>query len=127
MTKLSPVLRVRDMEAALGFWERRLGFSRTVEIPEGDAPGFAILAREDVEVMLQSETSAANDVPALAGPCVPGTTALFLETDQLEPFLERLRPEDHAAPIRETFYGMREAILRDPSGHLVVLAAPLRK
>ena len=124
--KLAPVLRVKDVEHALGFWERRLGFSRKVEIPEGEGLGFVILERNDVEVMIQSESSAQGDLPALAGPSAPGTTALFIEVDSLDPFLERLLPGDHVAPIRETFYGMREAILRDPAGHVVVLAAPIR-
>lgn len=120
--KLSPVLRVRSVEDVLPFWEERLGFARTVEIPDGEGIGFAILVQDDVEVMLQSERSAAGDLPALAGPATAGTTALFVEVASLEPFLARLQPADHAAPIRETFYGTREAILRDPAGHVVVLA-----
>lgn len=125
VTKLSPVLRVKDVEAVLPFWERKLGFDRKVEIPEGDGIGFVILVKDDIEVMLQSESSAQGDVPALAGPGVAGTTALFIEVDDLAPFLERLKPEDHVAPVRETFYGMREAILRDPAGQVVVLAAKI--
>lgn len=125
VTKLSPVLRVPSVADALAFWEGRLGFARQVEVPDaaGGGVGFAILARDGCEVMLQSETSAADDVRELAGPSVAGTTALFLEVDDLAPWLARLLPGDHAAPIRETFYGTREAILRDPAGHVVVLAA----
>lgn len=123
MTKISPVLRVPSVDDVLPFWEERLGFSRTVELPGGDGIAFAILVRDDLEVMLQSAASADADVPALAGPSVPGTTALFIEVDDLAPWLAKLRPTDHVAPVRETFYGMREAILRDPAGHVVVLAA----
>ena len=125
ITKITPVLRVKDVEEALPFWEEKLGFSRTVEIPDLNGIAFAILVRDDFEVMLQSESSANADVPALAGPSVAGTTALFIEVASLEPFLARLRPGDFVAPIRETFYGMREAIVRDPSGHVVVLAQKL--
>lgn len=120
--KISPVLQVDDIEAVLPFWEERLGFSRTVEIPHGMGIGFAILVNGDHEVMLQSTASAAADVPAIARAAAPGSTALFIEVDELDPYLARLRPGDHAAPVRETFYGMREAILRDPAGHVVVLA-----
>ena len=126
VVKLSPVLRVKSVDDALPFWEEKLGFRRTVEIPDAQGIGFAILVHGDgdeaVEVMLQSEASAQGDVPALAGPAAPGSTALFLEVASLEPFLARLKPSDFAAPIRETFYGMREAILRDPAGQVVVLA-----
>jgi uncharacterized glyoxalase superfamily protein PhnB len=122
ITKLSPVLRVRSVDEVLPFWEERLGFERTVEIPDGEGIGFAILVQDGIEVMLQSERSAAGDMPTLAAPASPGSTALFLEVASLEPFLAKLQPGDHAAPIRETFYGTREAIVRDPAGHLVVLA-----
>ena len=126
VTKISPVLRVRSVDDVLPFWEERLGFRRTVEIPDADGIGFAILVHGEgddaVEVMIQSEASAAGDMPALAGPSVPGTTVLFIEVAALEPFLARLGPSDSVAPVRETFYGMREAILRDPAGHVVVLA-----
>jgi len=122
VVKLSPVLRVRSVDDVLPFWEERMGFERKVEIPDADGIGFAILERDGVEVMLQSAASANADVPALAAPASPGTTALFIEVASLEPYLAKLRPEDHAAPVRETFYGMREAILRDPAGHVVVLA-----
>lgn len=122
ITKVSPVLRVKDVEEVLPFWEEKLGFARTVEIPDLNGIAFAILVRDDCEVMLQSESSASADVPALAGPAVAGTTALFIEVASLEPFLGRLRPADFVAPVRETFYGTREAIVRDPAGHVVVLA-----
>lgn len=126
VTKISPVLRVRSVEEVLPFWEERLGFERSMELPDGEGIGFAILVHrrgdDALEVMLQSERSAAADLPALAGPAVAGTTALFVEVASLDPFLARLAPGDQVAPVRETFYGMREAFLRDPAGHVVVLA-----
>lgn len=125
VTKLSPVLRVPSVDDVLPFWEGKLDFSRTVEIPDADGIAFAILVKDGVEVMLQSAGSASGDVPALAGPSVPGTTALFIEVSALDPYLARLRPSDFVAPVRETFYGTREAIVRDPAGHVVVLAQKL--
>ena len=125
LTKLSPVLRVKDVEAVLPFWEQRLGFDRKVEIPEGDGLGFVILERDGIEIMLQSESSAQGDLPALAGPSAPGSTALFIEVDDLAPFLERIKPGDQIGPVRETFYGMRELFLKDPAGHVVALAAKI--
>ena len=122
VTKISPVLRVRSIEDVLPFWEERLGFSRTVEIPDLQGIAFCIVVHGDTEVMLQTEASAKADMPALAASSTPGTTALFIEVASLEPFLARLLPGDHVAPVRETFYGTREAILRDPAGHVVVLA-----
>ena len=49
-----------------GFWVGRLGFEKVVEIPEGNALGFVILTRGNVEIMYQSLASVAKDMPALA-------------------------------------------------------------
>ena len=123
--KISPVLQVDEIESVLPFWEERLGFERVAEIPHGLGLGFVILVSGGHEVMLQSTASAAADVVAIARPASPGSTGLFIEVDDLAPYLARLLPGDHAAPVRETFYGMREAILRDPAGHVVALAQKL--
>lgn len=128
--KITAVLQADEVEPLLPFWEDRLGFTRTVEIPHGDGIGFTILVHgggegDDAraEVMLQSTACAAADIPAVARPANPGSTGLYLEVDSLEPFLARIRPDDIASPVRETFYGTREVILRDPAGHVVILSA----
>ena len=44
MKKLAPVLVVDRIEPCLPFWVDRLGFEKTVEVPESDRLGFVILA-----------------------------------------------------------------------------------
>lgn len=128
IAKVTAVLQVDSIESVLPFWEGRLGFRRTVEFPHGPGLGFAILVHQEtggggVELMLQSTASAAADLPAVARAAHAGSTNLYVEVDALEPFLARLLPEDIASPVRETFYGTREVVLRDPAGHVVVLSA----
>lgn len=129
VTKITAVLQVDEVESVLPFWEDRLGFSRSVEIPHGDGIGFTILVHggeDDVprtEVMLQSTACAAADLPAVARPAHAGSTTLYVEVAALEPFLARLLPGDVASPQRDTFYGTREVTLRDPAGHVVILSA----
>ena len=57
--KLTPVLYVEEIEPCLDLWVNRLGFARTVEVPEGDKLGFVTLAKDGVEVMYQSRASVA--------------------------------------------------------------------
>lgn len=49
--KLTPVLFVPAIEPVLPFWVDRLGFAKTVEVPEGDSIGFVILQKDGVELM----------------------------------------------------------------------------
>ena len=64
--KLTPVLIVEAVEKSLPFWVDRMGFTKTVEVPEEDRIGFAILERAGAELMLQSIASVRKDVAAFA-------------------------------------------------------------
>src|SRR5688500_2057816 len=109
MKKLTPVLFVDEIEPCLDFWVERLGMERTVEIPAGDALGFVILRKDEVELMLQSRASVAGDVPALAkGPFASSGVALYLEVPDLAPIRDAVRGAEVVIPERTTFYGARE-------------------
>jgi uncharacterized glyoxalase superfamily protein PhnB len=120
LKKLTPVLFVEAIEPCLPFWVERLGFEKTVEVPQGDRLGFVILARDEVEVMLQTRASVAEDVPALAGE--PQRSFLYVEVADLEPILERLKGADVVIPKRTTPYGATEIGARDPAGNVVLFA-----
>src|SRR5689334_2609814 len=66
MRKLSPLLTVEAIEPCLPFWVERLGYAKTVEVPDGTSLGFVILAKDGVEIMYQSRSSVEKDIPGLA-------------------------------------------------------------
>ena len=121
MKKLSPVLVVEEIEPVLPFWMERLGFEKTVEVPEGDRIGFVILKKDAVEVMYQTRKSIQNDVPALARHPLRGSS-LFIEVEDLDAVAEALRGIDLITPRRKTFYGADEVIVREPAGNVVTFA-----
>jgi len=122
--KLTPVLIVEAVETSLPFWVDRMGFTKTVEVPEEDKIGFAILEREGAELMLQSIASVRKDVAAFA-PAADGTKGcgIFIEVDDFEDVRQRLKGYPIVLPERVTFYGMREIGVGEPSGHTVLFAA----
>lgn len=122
MKKLTPVLYVDAIEPMLPFWVDRLDFERTVEIPMGDALGFVILRRGDVEVMYQTHDSLGHDVPELAGQLATGRSAVFVEVDDLDAVQRALDGVAPVVPRRQTFYGSDELIVRDPAGNVVTFA-----
>jgi len=122
--KITAVLMTEAIEACLPFWVDRMGFAKTVEVPEGDHLGFVILAREGAELMLQSMESVRKDVAAFAPDGPPGGTGLFIEVSDFADTLERLAGYPIAMPDRTTFYGMREIGVFTPGGHVAVFAAP---
>ena len=112
--KITAVLVVENIEKSLPFWVERMGFEKTVEVPEGDRLGFVILVRDRAELMLQTTTSA-------EGP--PTNTALFIEVQDFADILKRLEGYPISIPEHLTFYGMREIGVRDPDNNIVTFAA----
>ena len=123
--KITEVLMAEEIEACLPFWVDRMGFAKTVEVPEGDRLGFVILAREGAELMLQSVESVRKDVAAFAADGPPRGTGLFIEVTDFADVVKRLAGYPIALPERTTFYGMREIGVFAPGGHVVVFAAAL--
>lgn len=127
MRKLSPLLTVDAVEPCLPFWVERLGFAKTVEVPDGDSLGFVILAKDGVEVMYQSRASVEKDIPALARESSNASRpamGLFIEVSDIDAVERALQGVPHVIPRRRTFYGMDEIVVRDPGGYVVVFAQP---
>jgi len=121
--KITPVLIVEAIEKSLPFWVDRMGFVKTVEVPEGDRIGFAILVRDGAELMLQTVESVLKDAPQFAPKVGSNNVGLFLEVEDFGDVLRRLEGYPIALAERTTFYGMREIGVHEPSGHTVVFAA----
>ncbi len=120
--KLTPILFVESIEKSLPFWVDRVGFQKTVEIPEGDRLGFVILVKDGAEVMLQTWEGVKKDNPNLM-PSQQATTTLFVEVDNFADIRKRVSGCPVVMEERVTFYHMREIGVREPGGHIVVFAA----
>jgi hypothetical protein len=120
ISRLTPVMIVEQVEPSLRFWEA-LGFSRTIEVPEGARLGFAALERGGVEVMVQTRTTAARDLPQVDR---RGTdAALYLEVADLAAVEEALQGAGAERVVRRRApYGAEELFVREPGGHLVGFA-----
>ncbi len=124
MQRLTPILIVEAIEPSIPFWIDRLGFARVAEVPEpgGDRLGFLMLARDDVQVMLQTWASMGQDLPALTQGPRGHSTLVYLDVADLEAVKPRLDGVEVVVPERTTFYGAKEIWVREPGGHVVGFA-----
>jgi len=121
LKSLAPILQVDAIEPSLPFWVEGLGFELTTTVPDIGPYVFAIVARDGIEVMLQTRASSSEDL----GPGVgSGASILYLAVDAIDPVLAALGNPEIAVARRRTFYGADEIYLREPGGHIVGLAAP---
>ena len=126
MKKLTPVLVVDEIEPCLAFWVDRLGFQKTVEIPEGSKLGFVILQKDGVEVMYQSRESVEKDIPSMVPERGGHPIGLFVEVSDVAAVERALEGMEIILPRRRTFYGMDEVGAREPGGNSVVFAQPVK-
>jgi len=119
--KLTPVLLVKEIEPCVAFWER-VGFGKTVEVPEGDKLGFVILQKGDVELMYQTYASVQKDVPSNPLLAQRGPTFLYVEVQSLDDTMAAMKGVEVVMQVRNTFYGAKEIGYKDPGGHMITLA-----
>jgi len=121
--KATPLLRVERVEPSLAFWVDRLGFQKVTEVMEGDSLGFVILSRGHVELMLQSRSSLAKDLPMLSvGAMAP--SVVYMGVTSIQEIEGKLAHSEIIVPKRTTYYGMEEIWVREPGGHIIGFAAP---
>lgn len=120
--KITPVLFVQDVEPCVKFWVERMGFKKTVEVPDGDKLAFAMLQKGNVELMYQSYASADKDVVAVSQQVRKGPTFLYVEVGNLDEAIAATKGAEIVMPVRTTFYGSKEIGIKDPAGHMITFA-----
>ena len=120
--KITPVLFAEEIEACVKFWVEQLGFQKAVEVPDGNRLAFAMLQKGNVELMYQSYASADKDVSAVSKLIRKGPTFLYVEVENLDETIASVKGAEVVIPVRTTFYGAKEIIIKDPAGHFVTFA-----
>ena len=115
---------VDDVEAAIAFYTERLGFS-----VEFNPPGFAVLSRGDLRLLLNESGTGGAGQPMPDGrePEPGGWNRIQLEVDDLAGEVEVLR--EAGAHFRNEIVGGRggkQILLEDPSGNPIELFEPPR-
>jgi uncharacterized glyoxalase superfamily protein PhnB len=120
--KITPILFAQELEPCIQFWTERLGFQKTVEVPEGENIAFAIMERNGLELMYQSFASVEKENAATGAAARKGPSFLYIEVEDLNAALEAAKNVEIVMPVRTTFYGAKEFGVKDPAGHYFIFA-----
>jgi catechol 2,3-dioxygenase-like lactoylglutathione lyase family enzyme len=117
---------VDDVETSVGFYTQRLGF----ELKAQPGPGFAIVTRDDLRLLLSEPRGAggaAQATPDGRRPEPGGWNRIQLEFDDLAGAVEALR-RDGVRFRNELVEGRggSQILLEDPSGNAIELFEPRR-
>ena len=121
--RLAPNLYVEDVRPCVAFWER-LGFVKTVEVPEGQSPkgalAFAKMNKGNIEVMYGSYGSLSSE-PGMKS-LINSPAFLFVEVANLDQAIAATKGAEVVAEPHTTFYGSREITVKDPGGNIITFA-----
>lgn len=113
---------VHDVDAAIGFYVDRLGFT----LAEQMGPAFAIVTRGDLSLWLSgASSSAARPMPDGRQPEPGGWNRLVIEVETIDDVIEELRAS--GAIFRNdvvTGPGGKQILVEDPSGNPVEIFQP---
>jgi len=124
--RITPVLLVKEIEPIVPFWVDRLGFAKSIEVPDGNKLGFVAFQKGTAEVMYQTYSSVEKDAPKeVAETAREGPTYLYVEVDNLDAALAAMKDVKIVMPVRIALYGMREFSVQDPGGHFMTFAQPV--
>src|SRR6186713_690747 len=115
---------VNDVEAAVAFYTRQLGFSASA--PSG--PDFALLSRENLQLVLsppKGPGGGSQPMPDGRRPEPGGWNRIIIQSSKLEDDINVLK---HAGVVFRNDIvagpGGRQILIEDPSGNLVELFEP---
>ena len=121
--RITPVLLVKEIEPLVPFWVERLGFTKTVEVPDGNRLAFVAFQKGSTEVMYQTYASVEKDAPKeVSSTAGKGPTYLYMEVDNLDAVLAAMKDAHVVMPVRTAFYGMKEFTVEDPGGHFITFS-----
>lgn len=139
MKKLSPNLMVKDVKETVNFYVKNLGFKLVMVvpatqdgvldvIPQDKEVVYALVKNGAVEIMVQSEVSLKEDVPALMDTQIGASCTFYVEVEDLEEFYEEVKGKvDIVKDLFMTWYGMKEFYVRDNNGYILAFAQAQEK
>jgi lactoylglutathione lyase len=123
LQKLTPNLMVEDVAQTLAFYRETLGFQVLTTLPDAAPFDFAIVGRDDVQLMFQSRPSLSENVPALTGAAIGASQTFYIEVTGIQQLYEQLRQRvEIVVDLHDTFYGTREFYFRDLNGYILSFA-----
>ena len=119
---VSTVFSVSDISATIRWYEEQLGFIGD-PFPESEPYVFAILRRDNVEIMLQRIVD--YEKPDLYNSRPGGVWDAYFRVEGVHDLFESVKDEATIVqPLRRQPYGNWEFEVRDPNGYLLVFSEP---
>ena len=122
LSSLAACFPVADISATIRWYEEQLGFDAD-PFPSAEPYVFAILRRDEVEIMLQRIDG--YEKPYVYDSRSGGVWDAYITVEGVRDLYESLREKATIVqPLRQQPYGMWEFEVKDPNGYVLVFSEP---
>ena len=117
-------IMVENVEETIQFYEEVLGFETTVTVPgEEEAFQFAILKKDAISIMFQSQKTLMNEYPTLQTSDIKPMLTLFITVLDVQEVYQELKGKvEFASELHETFYGKLEFAIYDNNKNILTIS-----
>ncbi len=124
---------VHDVNETIDYYVEILGFKFAMGVDDkketriGKYKGkhlvWAIVKKNDIEIMLQEKNSLYEEVPEFINRTVGGTFTLYIHMTDTQGYYQQIKDKvEIVKPIHKTFYGTYEFAIRDLNGYVLYFA-----
>jgi uncharacterized glyoxalase superfamily protein PhnB len=124
---MTPNLTVENVNKTVEFYRNLLDFEFVTSVPELGQLDWAMMKNGTVEIMFQSVSSIAKDLPDFAGKQPGGSLMLYARVENVKALFDRIQGKVTLVHgLQKTFYGMEEFTIRDLDGYFLTFATPIQ-
>jgi len=121
--KCTPECGVLDVNKTVEWYKDNLGFELITSVPQSGKYEWALMKKDSVEIMFQTQKSLSEELPSLKENPSPGQMILYIGVENIEKIYADLK--DKIKIIKElhkTFYESKEFAIRDCNSFTVLFA-----
>lgn len=120
LKSLTPNVVVHDVNETVEFYRDVLGFQLLASVPETGKFNWAMMSRDGVQMMFQSQPSIVEDLSLFADVPIGAAQTLFIDVSDVQALYDDLKGKVHIVhDMRDTFYGTREFYFEDCNGYVL--------
>ncbi|HLJ67032.1 MAG TPA: VOC family protein [Chloroflexota bacterium] len=117
---LTPNLMVENVSDTVDWYRAVLGFEQMTEVPGEDGSVFAIVRRDEVQLMFQLRSSLGDELPDLRAMPIGASQTFYIEVDGVEDLRRTCDGKVRILKdLHDTFYGTREFCFSDCNGYIL--------
>ena len=124
LNSLTPNLMVNDVEETVEYYTDILGFTLLMTVPETGKLDWAMVKRNNVVLMFQTQKSLSSELPRMAGEKPGGGLTFYIKVDRITEIHEELfnNEVEIISDLESTFYNTIEFSVVDVNGYVLTFS-----